>query len=102
RELEVHGWSLVFGLRDFGANAAQSDVALAECLYDLRVELLSRLLGDFVDRIRPRLVPAVRPVARDRIERVRDREHAGTEWDLVPAEAVRVAVSVPALVVRAN
>jgi hypothetical protein len=48
------------------------------------------------------LLPAVRPIARDRVERVRDREHARAERDLVADEAVRVAASVPALVVRTN
>ena len=45
---------------------------------------------------------AVRPVVRDRVERVRDGEDPRAERDLLADEPVRIAAAVPALVVRAD
>ena len=60
-------------------------------------------LGEDLGR---RVVPAarrpVRPVARDRVERVGDGEDAGGQRDVRAREAVRVAEAVPPLVVAAD
>src|SRR5262249_57118925 len=89
-------------LSDVGADLTQRDVALTERVDDSGIELLSGLRHDFVDGVRPRLLAAVRAVARDRVERVGDGEHARAERNLVAAERVGIPAAVPALVVRTH
>src|SRR5205823_4803278 len=89
-----------FASGDLRSNPAQSDVALAEGVDHIRIELLARLVDDLVDRFPPRPVAAIGAVARDRVECVGDGEHTRAERDLVAAEPVRITGAVPPLVMR--
>src|SRR5512133_989142 len=75
---------------------------VAEGADDRRVELPAGLAEDLVLSGSPRECHPVRTVARHGVERIRDREDPGAPWNLLPCQAVRIAVAVPALVVRAN
>src|SRR5439155_8857525 len=74
----------------------------AERLDGLRVELPPRLNRDLARSLLPAERRPVRPRARHRVERVRDREDAPADRDLFAAELVRIAEAVPALVVRTD
>src|SRR5439155_6729262 len=84
------------------ADLAQRALARAERVDDRGIELAAGLGEDLLAGRLPRAALAVRPVARHRVERVGDREDPRGERDLLAAEPVRVAVTVPALVVRAD
>src|SRR3989442_12225266 len=81
---------------------AQRRLAAGEGLDHGGVELPPGLAVD----LRPRLLPAagcaIGAVARHRIQRVGDGEDPRSERDLLGREPVRIAVAVPALVVRAD
>src|SRR5207249_2412863 len=64
--------------------------------------LLPALREDLRARRLPAQRPAIRAVTRHRIERIGDGEDARTERDLMPAHAVRIALAVPTLVMRAD
>src|SRR5205085_767919 len=76
------------------ADLAQRRLALAERLHHRRIELAPRLAADLGAGRLPRAAPAVGPVARHRVERVRDREDPRGEGDLLAADAVGIAVAV--------
>ena len=63
------------------------------------VELLAGLCEELDHGLVPGERGTVRAVARHRVERVRHGEDARRERDVVPAQPVRIPVSVPALVV---
>ena len=69
-----------------------------EDLGDRGVELASCLRGDLRARFLGGPGPAIRPVAGDRVECVREREDPRGERDRVAAEPVRVPRAVPSLV----
>src|SRR5882762_8266388 len=68
--------------RQLVVEAAQARLLLAERLDDVRVELPPRLSLDLGDRLVPGEGRPVRTIARHRVERVGDREHARPERDL--------------------
>src|SRR5262249_38851010 len=76
------------GLRgcNFSVHLAQILLSLAKCLDDRRVELLARAREDLLARDLPAERAAVRPVARHRVEGVRDGEDPRPERDLPPRE----------------
>ena len=70
-----------------------------EDLGDARIELRSRAAVDLGQRFVPRQRAPVGAVARHRVERVGDGEHARLERDLLPRLAGRVTGAIPTLVV---
>src|SRR3989442_14856804 len=78
---------------------SQSLLAHRESSHDLRVELPAGHGEDLVGRVLPGQGPSVRPVARHRIECVRDREDSRTDRNLLVDQSVRISTTVPALVV---
>ena len=72
---------------------------LEEDARDLRVELRAGAALDLGQRLVTAQRRPVGPVARHRVERVGDGEHARLERDLLAGLAGRIAVPVPALVV---
>src|SRR5205085_862838 len=90
------------GSRDEPLNPTQLRLASAEGVDDTRIELPPGLREDLVAGLLPRTGRAVRAVARDRVERVGDREDAGGERDVLPLEAVGIPRADPALVMMAH
>src|SRR5215210_7164851 len=87
---------------DLVVDPAKCFLPVPEGSDDSGIELRSCLRDDLVDGCRPGCGLAVRPVARDRVERVGDREDAGRKRYLVAHQAVRVATAVPAFMVGAD
>src|SRR6266511_1819131 len=85
-----------------GLKAREWLLLLHERLHDVRVELPSTLGGDLGHRSLPARGGPIRPLARNRIERVRDGEDSRAERDRLPSQAVRISRSVPALVMGTN
>src|SRR2546425_10172033 len=81
---------------------AERFLAVVEDVDESRVELCPGSSLDLGDRVLPASGAPIRPLARHRVERVRDREDASPERDLVGREVVGIALAVPALVVRAD
>ncbi len=77
----------------------QGGLPFAECLDDVRVELLAGLRDDLLSRGGPAYGAAIGAVARHRVERVRDGEDSRGGRDLAPDKPVRIPAAVPALVV---
>src|SRR5438128_1900954 len=69
---------------------------------DLRAELRAGMGLDLVDRGANRAPAAIRAVARQGVEGVRDEHDPRREWDFVAREPVRVAPSIDPLVARAS
>ena len=65
----------------------------------LRVELAACALFDLDERVLLGHRRSIRPARGHRVERVRDREHARLDRDRVTAQAMWIALPVPALVV---
>src|SRR3990170_3733804 len=84
------------GGQELPANLVQHVLAVAEGVDDDRVELLALLGDDLVPADAPALRVAVRPVVRDRVDRIGDREDAGPEGDLLTGEPVGITGAVPA------
>src|SRR5262249_3423330 len=102
-EVEVHsGRKGSSGGCEVPADRLQLLLGRDEGVDDGWVELALALTQDLASRRRPTHGPPVRPVARHRVEGVGDGEEPGAERDRVGAQAVRIAASVPALVMRAD
>ena len=71
-------------------------------LDDVGVELRAGALAQAAHRLRVAQPLAVRAVGRHRVVRVADEDDARLERDLSPAEPVRIAAAVPALVAVAD
>ncbi len=86
--------------RELAEDATQLPLAEAERLDDLRIELRAVLGEDLVGRMLPIEGAPIRAVAGHRVERIGQREDAGTQRDFLTFEPARVSAAVPTLVVR--
>src|SRR6202022_3079921 len=75
---------------------------LQERVGDLRIELPAGLGADFLDDPVARPSPPVGPVAGHRLERVAGMDDARLNGNALTAEPIRVASTVPSLVLRAD
>src|SRR6476620_1675293 len=100
----IRGRLLEAALRggDLAADFAQDRLHCDESVDHVRIELPLALLEDLRVCSAPAHGTAVGPMARHRIERIRDGEDARAERNLFADEAVGIAAPIPALVVRAH
>src|SRR5205085_2187657 len=88
------------GRRELAADLAEMRLAFDEGIDDRRIELATALREDLGPSNLPAHRTSVRTIARHRVERIGDGEDACPEGNLVAGQAVRIAASVPALVMR--
>src|SRR5205823_13573438 len=88
--------------RELGPDPAQERLALHERHDHPWVELAAGLGDDLAPGVLPGHGPAVGTVARHRVERIGNREDSGSYGNVGAGPSVRVAVAVPALVVRTD
>ena len=72
------------------------EIQCEERRHEGRVELRPRAAADFGNHLLPRHGGAVGAIGTHRVERIRQRQHAADQRDLVAGDLVRVAVAVPA------
>src|SRR5579863_7176443 len=69
---------------------------------DTLVELPTRMLSNFLNRVRYRPCGLVRPRRGHRVESVRHSEDSGAQRNLLPSQFFRITGSVESLVMRQN